>query len=250
MYHRVARVTAGDRLWYYSVSPEQFSRQMECLAASGYRAVVLSDLAHDLPSDDLCVVLTFDDGYRDVYDIAFPILQQHGFRATVFLVSDWLHGEHSSEGPYAPLLSAAQIQEMAQYGVEYGSHGCTHCALAGLSPEKLEAEIAGSRDELQQTLGLPVTTFAYPYGIYDERVRLAVHAAGYTLAVATSNGTDDPLALFRWEMGALSGWLPLTWLPLIWKPGGWPHALLRAWRRSHVRRLLQVGLLWFRREAP
>lgn len=200
---------------------------MEYLATHGYRVVKLSDLASTAQSGGRCAALTFDDGYRDVYDTVWPILQRYGFQATVFLVSGWMRGTSSADGPHAPLLTVAQMRELGQHGVEFGAHGRTHIALAGLPSDQLRAEVAGSREELEQMLGQPITTFAYPYGIYDARARQAVAEAGCVLAAAVFNGSDDPLALFRWEMGG-----PADWLPLAFKLSPWPYAVLQARRGS------------------
>jgi len=205
---------------------------MAYLAAHGYRVVKLSDLVSAAQAGGRCVALTFDDGYRDVHDAAWPILQRYGFQATMFLVSGWMRGEPGLDGPHAPLLTLAQVREMARCGVEFGTHGRTHAALVGLPPDQLWAEVAGSREELEQMLGLPITMFAYPYGLYDAPARQAVGDAGYALAAALFNGTDDPLALFRWEVGG-----PGDWLPLTWKLSPWPYAVLRAWRGSPLRSL-------------
>src|SRR4029079_7648441 len=119
------------------------------------------------------VVLTIDDGYVDNVDVALPILEPHGFSATIFLVSGRL-GDVNDWSDAAPLrgrqlLSVQQLDGLRDRGIELGAHTRTHCSLPEVDDERLAEEVASSRSDLEHALGIPVRTFAYPYGRLDER---------------------------------------------------------------------------------
>ena len=141
--------------------------------------------------------LTFDDGFRSVYEVAFPILRKYGLPATVFVVGgtlgakrlpiDWTTGT-----PPAGLatLSPDQISEMSSSRITFGSHGQTHRDLTTLSPSECERELIESRTTLEDVLGDAVGLFAYPLGTHNAAVRDAVERAGYGHAFGTSRGSD------------------------------------------------------------
>ena len=142
------------------------------------------------------VIVTFDDGYADNYTVAFPILKRYGFVATVFLVSDYVNTDHvycwdlpaaEAQGDLNPyrLLSWGQIHEMAAYGIEFGSHTCTHPQLTQLTTQECWTEIVRSRVDLQARLGREVVSFCYPRGDLNAEVVQMVRQAGYRSAVVT-----------------------------------------------------------------
>jgi peptidoglycan/xylan/chitin deacetylase (PgdA/CDA1 family) len=126
-----------------------------------------------------------------VYDNAFPILQKYGFSATVFVVTDYIG--KASDWDYKKMqhLNWQQLRELADYGIEIGSHGAGHIDLRSLSDEKLEYEIAGSKKMLEDKLGIPVKYFSYPFGRYDKRIIDKVMKAGYEKACALSSGGGE-----------------------------------------------------------
>lgn len=153
------------------------------------------------------VMLTFDDGYADLYDNAFPLLEQFGLKATVFIVTGAVGGmsHWTTDSAYVPrqLLSRAQISEMRRYGVQFGSHSVTHQKLTDLGNTRLRSEVVDSKAMLEDLLGEEVTSFAYPSGRVDERVRGVVAEAGYKIAFTTRPGLNhwgDPLLLNRAEI--------------------------------------------------
>lgn len=163
-----------------SISPTLFARQMGMLAKKGYTVLALSDAATRLRSGsdipERSVVLTFDDGYRNVYTEAFPVLQRHGFTATVFLIAEYCGGfndwpGHESPVGRRPLLRWTEIEEMYRHGIEFGAHTLTHPTLTGLPRAAAEREIVQSQAALQDRLGAPVDTFAYPYGRFNGQHR-------------------------------------------------------------------------------
>ena len=174
-YHKV---NDQDRC-YTTVSRAQFELQMEHLASGGYQSVKLSDLLNGslkLPT----IAITFDDGFRDNYEVAFPIMKKHGLTATIFLIA-----EKIGTGGY---LSKPQILEMAEAGFEFGSHTMTHPELPTLSFEEKRAEVCESKQWLERELGIPIHYFCYPKGLYDEDAVDLVRIARYRGACSNRPG--------------------------------------------------------------
>jgi peptidoglycan/xylan/chitin deacetylase (PgdA/CDA1 family) len=157
-----------------SVAPQIFREHMECIEDNGFRGISLSaavdyrEQHHSWPARS--VVLTFDDGFANVHKSALPTLTQHGFSATVFVISGHMGGYND----WAPapdglgsrgILTWQQASELASAGIEIGSHTHTHPDLSRCTPAELERQISISRAEIEDHIGRPVTTFAYPYGV-------------------------------------------------------------------------------------
>jgi peptidoglycan/xylan/chitin deacetylase (PgdA/CDA1 family) len=152
------------------------------------------------------VVITFDDGYADFHEVALPVLERHGFPATVFVSTGWIDdaGAEAAGRPLDRMMSWRQIDEAAATGIEFGGHSHSHPQLDQLPPPVLRDELGRSKSLLEDRLGAPVTTMAYPYGYSSARVRREVRSAGYTTACAVANdlpdlsdGRHDALALPR-----------------------------------------------------
>jgi len=162
-----------------SFSPKFFERGMRFLHQRGYRTLNLVDVAAYIRSGlslpDRSIVLTFDDGYQSVYDHAFPILQRYGFSATVFLtVGGKRNGSNSGRLPEMSgrsMLSWSEIREMQRCEIEFGAHTLTHPDLTRLAITSAEREICDSKAIIEDSVSVPVTSFAYPYGRYDNRCR-------------------------------------------------------------------------------
>ncbi|MGH2976171.1 MAG: glycosyltransferase [Solirubrobacterales bacterium] len=190
MYHAFGARVERDR---YVMPRRSFARQMRLLALLRYRAIGLEQLARDLREQRLpprrAVVITIDDGYRDNLEIALPVLRRHGFTATVFLVSRRLGGVNDWDGEGVvsgrPLMSLDEIARMGEAGISFGAHTRTHPSLPDLADDAVADEIAGSRADLERSLGEAVHTFAYPYGRRDERAVAAAGAAGFAGACNT-----------------------------------------------------------------
>lgn len=203
-------------LTYHSISdggsPTQipaglFAEQMEWLHANTRVAPlddVVTALVNRAPLPQRTVVLTFDDGYRDFYTSAAPVLRRLKLPATVFQPTGLRDAANCALTnrwqPEAPLLDWTQIAELARDGFHFGAHSITHASLTDLQHEQANHEITGSKLELQQRTGQKVDFFAYPYGRWNRAVRDLVRRQ-YRAAVSTGAGVvqpdSDPFALPR-----------------------------------------------------
>lgn len=189
-------------------SPQTFRTGMAGLRLGGWAAVSLSDTVarlkagRALPTQSF--VLTFDDGYGSVYEQAFPVLQELGLPATVFLTvgseRPLSTGQALPSRAGRPMLTWEQAREMQRAGIEFGAHTLTHPRLTSLSSEQIEAEMRDSQAVVQDMLSAPVRSFAYPFGRFDRRCREMAQryfdcACAETLSLVRSS--SDPYALER-----------------------------------------------------
>lgn len=238
MYHQVPeRVEDGDP-YNLCVPVSEFEAQMCFLKDRGYQTVPLSQAAAMVARGERPgrkqVVITFDDGYRDVYTNAFPILQRYGMTADVMLVSGRI-GESSlwdrDKVEPAPLLGRAEIAEMQAYGVTFGSHGVTHHPLTGMPREEARQEIAASKASLEDMLGCEVSTFSFPHGKSDPALREMVREAGYIAACGIEQREHALLNLSRIDVAASRGSM------LLWRLKLW--GVVHRFRRSPARRAIR-----------
>jgi peptidoglycan/xylan/chitin deacetylase (PgdA/CDA1 family) len=194
MYHHVTDELNGTPLPKLRVSPRRFVRQLAWLASHGYRTLTLSQ-ALTAPKHLHSAALTFDDGYLDFYDQAWPLLREREMTATVFLVSGLDHNawDRNKGEPREKLLTRDQVLELERHGIEFGGHSHGHRDLTSLDERSLMVEITGCQKALTDLLGHPARVFSYPYGLNDERVQEAAAQAGFTTACTTRPGmlTDD-----------------------------------------------------------
>ncbi len=200
MYHRVGEARSS---WEarYAIPAERFAAHMLTLARSGYRAVSIDSLVEWLEGGaalpDGAFVLTFDDGYRGVYEYALPVLEHMKWPFTVFLVSDLIgkedfwSAEANPEGKTYPLLNSEDILTMQLRGCSFHSHSRSHEKLPSLDDVALTDQIWGSRQALGERLGAELAYLAYPYGQFDERVIAATKSAGYRAAFSTRSGFNQ-----------------------------------------------------------
>ena len=206
MYHAVSEHprAATRRL---SVTPRSLEEQLAFLVDHGFTGLTFADLGdafrtgRALPKRP--VVLTFDDGYADFVREAWPILRRYEFPATVFVTTGWIAdaGQHAAGRPLDRMLDWAQIRELAMANIEIGAHSHSHPQLDQLDDASLCRELGDSRALLEEGIGAPVRTLAYPFGYSSNRVRLAARASGYRCAAAVRNlratPSDDPFMLPR-----------------------------------------------------
>lgn len=195
MYHQVCEDgTFGPS--EFIVSASTFRRQLQYLADHGFSTPRIADvLGGRNGAGDKPVILTFDDGYLNNYQVAFPLLQEFGFSALVSLVAD--PALHTNEWDMrkgiapAPLMEPRHIREMAEHGIEFASHSYRHQSLPQLNNEELTMELLRSKEVIEEILGKRAEALVYPYGDVDERVKRAVREAGYDCAFATNSGPLD-----------------------------------------------------------
>ncbi|OFX16325.1 MAG: hypothetical protein A2Z18_04505 [Armatimonadetes bacterium RBG_16_58_9] len=175
------------------VSPRLFRSQLDYLNARDWAGGTLSETTDSsiIPDQDRFAV-TFDDGYRGVYEHACPALTDRNLTATIYVVAGSIGGindwDRRAGDQSEPMMTAGQIRELADHGFRIGSHTMTHPHLTELTDEQLRAELANSKHVLEDIIGTEVAAFSYPYGDYDNRVLEEVVAAGYSSAVATKLG--------------------------------------------------------------
>jgi len=195
MYHKIGDEKGNDAV----ISPARFAEHMEFLHRHGFRTLSLAELdaylagRTELPARP--VVITFDDGYRDAYEIALPALKRYGFKAVFFVVAadDSRH------------LTWDELRAMRAAGMEIGSHSYTHRDLGEMAPAEQAAEIARSKELLDRNLGQDTWFFCYPNGSYGGETLRLLKAKGFRLAVTIEPGWakrgDNPLVLRRVWMG-------------------------------------------------
>ena len=181
-----------------TLSPERFESQVRWLAARGYTGIGPTDwlrwLREGKPLPPKPILLTFDDGYADLAEHAFPILRRYGFSGVVFIITSKVGGTVAWDEPHRSesyaLLTASQIRDWASAGIEFGAHTRTHPNLTTLSPAECREEVVGSRDDLERITGTTPAAFAYPFGYLSETAKEYVRD-GFALAMSCVEGVND-----------------------------------------------------------
>jgi peptidoglycan/xylan/chitin deacetylase (PgdA/CDA1 family) len=197
----------------YYISPDVFEEHLKYLKDNKYNVIPMSEYVKFVESGKSApkntVVITIDDGYRSIYEKAYPLLKKYGYTATTYLYNNFLPGGKNA-------LTVAQIKEMAADGFEFGSHSATHPILTLKQKTKkgkkylmddreylkfLETEIVGSKEYLEDKTGLVMDTIAYPYGAYSEEViafvKKAGYKAGFSVVPSYNTAETDKYALKR-----------------------------------------------------
>jgi peptidoglycan/xylan/chitin deacetylase (PgdA/CDA1 family) len=211
MYHSISDAS-DDRHPYYqtTTSPARFAEQMRFLKENGYRAEPLSQAVKTLARNESGipkpVVVTFDDGYRDFYTNAYPVLAEHGFSATMFLPTGYI-GDRRLSFNNLECLTWSEVRELHGAGMEFGSHTVTHPKLKELGPEAVEEELRCSKAAIEDQLGGEAACFSYPFAFPETmrpfvgKLRETLLTCGYRHGVSTMIGSattgDDPLFLRR-----------------------------------------------------
>jgi peptidoglycan/xylan/chitin deacetylase (PgdA/CDA1 family) len=241
MYHSISSEKSGGarsahsayRYFETSTSPALFRRHMEILHVLGYTVIRLKDLgeafSQALSKGRKYSVITFDDGYADFYETAFPILQAFKFPATVFVPTAFI----GAPGPGIEgktHLTWPQVREAHSAGIDIGSHTVNHPQLADLAAEQILHQLRESKKTIEDNLGTAIDTFAYPFAFPEGRkglvtvLRRILVECGYRAGVCTSIGrvspgddrlflrrlpvnTFDDEAFFRAKLGGAYDWL-------------------------------------------
>lgn len=182
-----------------SVTPTNFDRQLSYLKTHGYKVISLDDLVEGMKNNrkfnHKTVVITFDDGRKDNYTYALPILKKYRFPVTIFLAANLVNNK-------AGFLSWDEIRTMTKDNVSFGAHTKNHAYLASIeSEEALWDEIAGSKNMIENNINKPVGYFSYPHGAFNEKVKSIVKKSGFKGACTTNVGpgrfNEDIYALKR-----------------------------------------------------
>ena len=210
MYHSISDDLDTQRRPYYRTvtSPARFRQHMATLRRRGVRTLTLSEAMRSLAApasvqETPAVVVTFDDGYLDFKTTAFPIMQEMGVSATVFVSTGYL-GKPFFDG--RPCLREGDLESLACQGVEFGSHTVTHPQLRQVPRTQMVDELAMSRHRMTELLGKGVASFSYPFRFPSEdpsfmaELTTALVDCGYQQGVTTAIGVanqGDPRYFLR-----------------------------------------------------
>ena len=198
MYHQVGEpAPRGASYRGLTVHPRSFARQMRWMHRLGYRGLSMRDLMPYLKREKVGKVfgITFDDGFRNVFEHALPVLQAYQFTSTNYFVANQFDGSNvwdRQNGVVASdLMSKREMLAWAQAGQEVGSHTLDHVHLPELSLEAAREQLIRSRLVLSEMLGAEVTAFCYPYGDFEPEHQRLAQEVGYTNATTTARGLAD-----------------------------------------------------------
>ncbi len=208
LYHSVCDRSTGQ-FGPYTVSRQQFASHLDLLQDQGFQTLTVGQFVQlrdeEVAALGRVALITVDDGFADFHRNAWPELTARGMAATLYVVSGAVDGRSAWLDPLdaggLPMLSREQLHELAAEGCEIGAHSITHPQLDCIPLERARQEIRDSKTALEDVLDREVTTFAYPHGFHDRRVRQLVVEAGYSSATAVRNALsheqDDRFALAR-----------------------------------------------------
>lgn len=188
MYHNISPPEDGNTV---NVTPERFKEQMNFIKSNNYKVItpyeysqILKDGKEKFAKN--LVMLTFDDGYKNNYTYAYPVLKENGFSAVIFVVVNKI-GEED-------YLSVDEIRQMQKDGIVIASHTLNEKYVPSLKKVRLYEELRGSKEKLEQLAGEPVEFFAYCSGGYTIQAQKILKDAGYLAAFTTNRGFDKSLA--------------------------------------------------------
>ncbi len=207
-YHRVCDLPkTKDLMLTYNVTPTVFDQQMAFLSQNGFNVITLEQLVdykHEKKGHPTkTVVITFDDGYRDNYINAFPVLQKYNFKATFFVVTDYINSDRIFQWLDLGNESLSHCQKNKQYwlpltkdhilnmdadGACFGSHTKTHRNLNNANKRMVLEELRDSKQCLEKILLKPIRCFSYPYGAVNKLTKNWVSETGYSCAVTVKAG--------------------------------------------------------------
>lgn len=196
MYHSI-----DDSSSAACVKPKRFDEQLAYLFKSGYQAVdldaVYNCLTQGAPLPSKPIVITFDDGYRDNLENAYPVLKKYGMCATIFLPTGYMDGTNrwnEAEGAQKrPLLSWTEVRLLAGDPlISFQAHTCTHPKLSQIHLDQVRDELKRSKETIEDRLGRPCNHLAYPYGDFNIPVRDTAEECGFHTASSTRWGRNRP----------------------------------------------------------
>jgi len=196
MYHRIVDDYYLSSKYWTCVHADNFRRQLQLLERWGFTTITFNDyklyLEGQLNLPRKPVIITFDDGYYDTYQLAYPLLSEFGMKAVVYVLGNvktksnkW---DRHSEYPESPLMTDLQIMELHDAGFEIGSHSITHPKLTAIPEQEAWDEISRSRMLLEILLNSTVISFSYPYGMLNMSIKKMVEDAGYAFGCGVYTG--------------------------------------------------------------
>jgi len=194
MYHYISQPPAdADAIRLdLSVPPPLFEEHLAYLRQNGYETITMRDLTYALsghePLPPKPVIISFDDGYRDNYENAFPLLRKYGYTGIFFIFTQVIDTNN------VRFITWDMVKEMHQAGMEFGSHSYRHSDLSGRDVDFLVYEILGSKEAIEARIGEPVRFFSYPAGRYDDLAMRVVESANFWSAVTTQWGAEQAYA--------------------------------------------------------
>ena len=205
MYHGIRDTSPGNP---WVISWDEFRQQVQALTAWGYSAIRFADLINHVKGQAALpqrpVLLTFDDGFIELYDRVFPHLFERGMCGTLFLPTGYVgkNNDWDREKAYgrARIMTKKQAAELASQGAELGSHGVSHARLTQLPVTQIRRELRQSKMELEHIGRMPVRALAYPYNAWDELTLALAEESGYQCGVmidSKSNTVQDDLFRLR-----------------------------------------------------
>lgn len=176
------------------VKVEEFDKQMKYLNDNGYTPIFVSEI-EDAGLYEKPIIITFDDGYSDVYNYAYPILKKYNFKSTFFVVSGFIGGD--------VYINQDMLKEMSNSGlIEIGSHTASHPKLNTLDKEGIEYEFKNSKEVLESIIKKDITTIAYPSGLYNQDV-LDMAQKYYDYGVSTDWGKENSININKYRLKRL-----------------------------------------------
>ncbi|PUE63610.1 polysaccharide deacetylase family protein [Arcobacter caeni] len=203
MYHMISEHLEKDKSKFnrLRVKPQEFEKQLKWLKENNWNSYTLSELENLNEIPEKAVVITFDDGYEDNFKNAFPLLKKYNFKATIYIVlnrfnQNWATdkdlNQSSNELNSEKMLSNEQIKEMINSGlIEIGSHTLDHVNLPKLIKEEKEKQIFESKKQIEEIFNIKCTSFAYPFGFFDNEDLKILNNSSYTNATTVVNGVYD-----------------------------------------------------------
>jgi len=203
MYHQFVNKVDKDSKIKTFVTASHFELQLKVLKLLGYTTITFRELDNmglENRFKKKYIILTVDDGYVNNYEYMFPLLKKYNMKAVIYMVAGLDHNSWDMENHgevRLPIMDESQVRELIKSGlIEIGAHTFTHANLPTVSREEQVKEIKGCKEFLEAKFGITVSSFAYPYGQFNDQVKQIVRDAGFTSAVSTNTGTgvfDDDL---------------------------------------------------------
>lgn len=204
LYHKIDFPTKDVKIRGAFTYPQKFERQISYLKKQGFEFYTASELVKFYKQNGefppKAISITFDDGWKDNYLNAFPIMKKFGIKATIFLVPTCIGqttGKVTAEGEdKREHLSEKDILEMSNGGIEFASHSFNHKLFHQISAEEIEFEVTESKKFIENLTNKECSTFAYPAGFFTDFAKEAIKKAGYDAAFSTIYGAENKTDIY------------------------------------------------------